>query len=142
MKNKNKTSPINARPATPPTTPPAIAPTGVFPEDSLSAKGVVEVPYMSLDDTVVDCVVVENVAQLVFEKVGVETVDELVGSTEEASLQKSLMPGPPSMHLFVQNLMATLSLLYPPTQWKSALVDTPSLLGSRDAFSRASLIWG
>lgn len=129
LKNKNKPSPTNARPATPPTTPPTIAPTGVFPEDLLSVESVgvvlgVEVPDLSVGDVVADCVVFENV----------EEVDGFAGSTEDTSLQTSLLPGPPSTHLFVQNLTTAMSPFCPPTQWNSVLVDTPLLLASRDAF--------
>lgn len=117
LKNKNKPNPINARPATPPTTPPAIAPTGVFPEDLLSVEGVeVEVSNMLTDDAVVDRVIVEDIIPLVFKNVEVVVVDGFVGSTEETWLQKSLLPAPPSTHLFLQNLMTTMSPLDPPTQ--------------------------
>lgn len=86
---------------------------------------------MPEDDAVVDRVDVETVVPLVCDKVEVEVVDE---SPEEASLQTSLLPGPPSTHLFVQNLTTSMSPLFPPTQWKSVLVDTPLLFGSKDAF--------
>lgn len=88
------------------------------------------------DGAAVDCVAVENVVLLVCERLEVEVVevvDELVAPVE-SSLQKSLLPGPPSMHLFVQNLTTDMSPLYPPSQWKSVLVDTPLLLASKDAF--------
>lgn len=86
------------------------------------------------DGAAVDCVAVENVVPLVCERLEVEVVDELVAPAEEASLQKSLLPGPPSMHLFVQKLITDMSPLYPPSQWKSVLLATPLLLGSKDAF--------
>lgn len=130
LAKKKKPSPINARPTTPPTTPPAIAPTRT---DSFFTE-VREVPDESVDDAVVDCAVVEIAVPLVCERLEVETVDELAVPTEEASLQTSLLPGPPSMHLFVQNLTTDMSPLYPPSQWKSVLVDTPLLLASKDAF--------
>lgn len=133
LKNKNRPNPTSARPAAPPTTPPAIAPTGVFPDDLLSVEDVgfvlvAEALDKSADDAVVDRVAVEDVVLVVREEVGVEAVDE------EASSQKSLLPGPPSAHVFAQNLMTTMLPLYPPTQWKSVLVAIPLLVGSRDAF--------
>lgn len=109
LAKKKKPSPINARPTTPPTTPPAIAPTRT---DSFSTEVKGEVP----DGAAVDCVVVEKVVPLVCERLEAEVVDELVAPTEEASLQESLLPGPPSMHLFVQNLTTDMSPLYPPSQ--------------------------
>jgi hypothetical protein len=122
LKNKNRPNPINARPATPPTTPPTIAPTGVFPEESLS---LVEAPDVSVDDAVVDDEIVENVVLVICVRVDVDRVDvdradvdradELIGPID-ALLQKSLLPGPPSMHPFVQKLITVISPLYPPSQ--------------------------
>lgn len=116
--------PINPTRATPPITPPTIAPVGLLLESDLSFEE---------DDCVTVVVTIGEVLDAVDEIVLLETLVRF--------LQTSFCPMAPAMQPTSQNLITLMSPLVPPRQLNRVLAIIPWSLELNEAAWRAASIW-